>query len=378
MNKNLAIFCPTIGAASETFIQRHMIDLAPGRTFAIARSVPPTSAMQWEVNCPTLLLEKPDFSQVGLPSFLNKYSRLFPVVIQYYLIRRFLKKHHINVIMGEYLNWSLQLLPIARKLGIRFFAHAHGIDISLHFRDPKMRQSYLLYREADGVITVNNLQKERMVNLGLDPAKVHVVPCGVEIPDLINSPEETLDKVRCVAVGRMVAKKAPILLLNAFRLALQKHPNITLEYIGDGPLMSSARQFVSAVGLEGNVVLHGSLPHQQTMEIMEKADIFMQHSITDPDSGDEEGLPVAVLEAMARGLPVVSTFHTGIPEAVVDQETGFLVKEGDSQAMADALERLIVNKVLRVEFGKKGRERAKEHFSSEKEVAALREILKIN
>ena len=377
MKNNLAITSPFLGAVSETFIRRHIVALAPGRTSVIALNNTPQSEIHWEVKCPTLLLEKPDFSQLGLPSFLNNFSTEFPIVAQHFLVRRFLQKHHINIIMGEYLDWSLRFLPLARKLGIRFFAHAHGIDISLHFRDPKMRESYRLYCEADGVITVNKLQKKRLVSLGLDPAKVHVVPCGVEIPE-VNNPKKISDKVRCVAVGRMVAKKAPILLLKAFRQALQRHPDMTLEYVGDGPLMPAARQFVSEFGLNGNVVLHGSLPHQQTMEIMERSDIFLQHSMTDPDTGDEEGLPVGILEAMARGLPVVSTFHAGIPEAVVDLETGFLVKEGDSQAMADVLERLIVNHDLRIEFGKKGRERAKQHFSSEKEVAVLREILKIN
>jgi len=377
MNTNLAIFTPTLGAVSETFIRRHIVDLAPGRTAVIARRNNPPSDRHWEVRCPTLILEKPDFSQLGLPTFLNNFSRPFPLEIQNYLVRRFFKKYNINVVMSEYLDWSLQLFPLAKKLGIRFFAHAHGIDISLHYRIPQMRESYRLFREADGVITVNKIQKERLVNLGLDPEKVHVVPCGVEIPEVSFS-KEISDSVRCVAVGRMVAKKAPILLLNAFRLVLQKYPDMTLEYIGDGPLMPSVRQFVSEFELEKNIVLHGSLPHQKTMEIMEKADIFLQHSITDPDTGDEEGMPVSILEAMAKGLPVVSTFHAGIPEAVVDRETGLLVKEGDTKAMAVATEQLILDRNLRIKLGSKARERAKRLFSAKKEVEVLRKILKIN
>ena len=115
MKNNLAIFSPTIGAVSETFIRRHIVSLAPGRTVFIARNNAIPSASHWEVECPTLLLEKPDFSQLGLPSFLNNFSRPFPIAIQHYLIRKLLKKYHINVIMGEYLDWSLQLLPLARN-----------------------------------------------------------------------------------------------------------------------------------------------------------------------------------------------------------------------------------------------------------------------
>jgi len=376
MKNNLAIFSPALGAVSETFIRRHIVSIAPERTVVITNYKAAPVKGHWSVECPTLILGKPDFSQQGLAFFLKRISGMSPEIYQDYMISKFLKKHRVDVIMGEYLDRSLKLLPIAKKLDIRFFVHAHGYDLSLKFRDPKIRKSYCSYREADGVITVNKIQKERLVNLGLDPDKVHIVPCGVEIPNAYY-PKKKSDKVRCVAVGRMVAKKAPITLLNAFRQVLQKYPGVTLEYVGDGPLMPEVRQFVSEFDLEGNIILHGSLPNQVTMTIMERSDIFLQHSVTDPESGDEEGLPVAILEAMARGLPVVSTYHAGIPEAVVDSETGFLVAEEDIQAMAAVLERLIENPGLRLELGTKGRERAKDFFSSQKEISTLREILKI-
>jgi len=108
---------------------------------------------------------------------------------------------------------------------------------------------------------------------------------------------------------------------------------------------------------------------------MDEADIFVQHSMTDPETGDEEGLPVAILEAMSAALPVVSTRHAGIPEAVVDGSTGYLVNEGESAAMAERLIILARNHDLREPLGAAGWARAKEHFTWDRERASLLHIL---
>ena len=101
----------------------------------------------------------------------------------------------------------------------------------------------------------------------------------------------------------MVSKKAPILLLDAFRRASEVCPYLRLDYVGDGELFSAAQQFVRAFEMADRVTLRGSQPADVVVELMRKADIFMQHSMTDPVTGDEEGLPVAILEAMATASP---------------------------------------------------------------------------
>jgi glycosyltransferase involved in cell wall biosynthesis len=108
---------------------------------------------------------------------------------------------------------------------------------------------------------------------------------------------------------------------------------------------------------------------------MRDADMFLQHSITDPATGDEEGLPVAVLEAMANALPVVATRHAGIPEAVLEGATGYLVDEGDTASMADRIVALARDADRRRNMGRAGWQRAGENFSREKERAALLNIL---
>jgi glycosyltransferase involved in cell wall biosynthesis len=108
---------------------------------------------------------------------------------------------------------------------------------------------------------------------------------------------------------------------------------------------------------------------------LKDADIFIQHSLTDPETGDEEGLPVAVLEAMANALPVVSTFHAGIPDAVENGITGYLGAEGDSEAMGGYLAELIRNTELRGNMGEAGWLRARELFSIDRERKDLLDVL---
>jgi glycosyltransferase involved in cell wall biosynthesis len=176
-------------------------------------------------------------------------------------------------------------------------------------------------------------------------------------------------------VGRLVPKKAPLLTLEAFSRAVQEEPRLTLDLVGDGPLMSAVTDTVDRLGLRDNVRLHGALPNERTQQLFGQSDIFLQHSIVDPDSGDEEGLPVAILEAMGWALPVISTLHAGIPEAVVHERCGLLVPEGDVDAMARAIVELARSPRTRSAMGREGWERARTQFSWEREREALNAVL---
>jgi glycosyltransferase involved in cell wall biosynthesis len=175
----------------------------------------------------------------------------------------------------------------------------------------------------------------------------------------------------------MVGKKAPILMLDAFRRAAEANPRLRLDYIGDGLLFGAAKQFVQAMRLGDRVTLHGPQPNEVVQRLLREADIFLQHSITDPDTGDEEGLPVVILEAMAHSLPVVSTLHAGIPEAVVNDVNGYLVEEGDSAGMAERLITLARSSELRRRMGEAGWRLAMERFSWERERMTLLQTLSL-
>jgi colanic acid/amylovoran biosynthesis glycosyltransferase len=143
--------------------------------------------------------------------------------------------------------------------------------------------------------------------------------------------------VRCVAVGRLVPKKAPLLLLEAFRRAAVRDSRLTLDIVGDGPLMTDARRYIAQHSLQGQVKLHGRQSHPDALAMIRSADVLLHHAITSPVDGDTEGQPLAIMEAMAAGVTVIATDHAGIPEVVDDRVNGRLVAEHDVAGMAQAL-----------------------------------------
>jgi glycosyltransferase involved in cell wall biosynthesis len=372
MSHRFAIFVPSAGEHSETFIRRHIEDLLPDETVLVTG----TNTGHWGTRCPTLTLDQLPSPRLRrrLATAMTQKLGWRPDDAPMAAVRRFLREHRVEVALGEYLDVSLQWLPLAGELGIRFFGHAHGYDVSANLREERWRKNYLRYAEADGIVTINEISRKRLLELGLPPAKVHVVHYGVDVPTA--PPRHDVNAtVRCLAVGRMVSKKAPILLLDAFRRASEVFPAMQLDYVGDGPLFSAAHDFVQTMKLQAKITLHGARANGAVQNLMRDADMFLQHSITDPATGDEEGLPVAVLEAMANALPVVATRHAGIPEAVLEGATGYLVDEGDTASMADRIVALARDADRRRNMGRAGWQRAGENFSREKERAALLNIL---
>lgn len=371
MDLPLAVYSPIVGMPSETFIRRHVRDLAPGRTLLLTRSTQGPFASEWIAQTTTIEL---DHNERGpLRHFVERaLSRAGTNHdLESLRLARCFRKHRTRVFLGEYLDGSHRFLALCRRIGIAFFAHAHGYDVSLCLREERWRTAYRDYREAEGLIVPASFMRDRLVDLGLRQDKIHVIPYGVDLPAAVRSHRGS-GRVRCLAVGRMVAKKAPHLLLESFARARHAaRSTLELDWIGDGPLLAAVTRQVADLGLRDCVRLHGAQTNARVFEAMAAADLFVQHSRVDPETGDEEGLPVAILEAMAHGLPIVSTRHAGIPESVIDGVTGYLVAENDVEAMAARLVELADDAPRRGQMGAKGRQRAIERFSFAAERQAL-------
>jgi len=327
----LAVFTPQLGS---TFINKHTLRLAPGKTVAVSLSKEPEGGWTvWNDTIPVLYLEewmkRPAVRiarRLGLP--LDR--------LRDFVVAQFLRRHRVTVVLGEFLDWFVQFVPLLERLGIPYVVQSHGMDSSAMLRIPEIAQSYLAYKSAKAVLTRNPLHRRRLIELGLPESKVHVNIGGVDVPaELPSRPPEA--SRRFLTIAHMKAKKSPIYMLEAFRRAVAMDPNITLDYASGGSLFPAARDFVRACGLTNHVRLHGIVAEDTKYRLLRECGTFVLHSLTDPDTGDEEGLPAAIQEAMAYGLPVVSTRHSGIPQAVVEGVTGLLVDEGDLDALARAM-----------------------------------------
>jgi glycosyltransferase involved in cell wall biosynthesis len=230
-----------------------------------------------------------------------------------------------------------------------------------------------MFRQAAAIIAVSREMVRRLVAMGAAPEKVHYNSCGVDCEEFSAGDPARAEPV-LLAVGRFVDKKAPHLTLAAFAEARRACPDARLRMIGDGPLLADCRQLVRDLGVEEAVVFLGSQPHHVVQEEMKRARAFVQHSIEAP-SGDCEGTPVAVLEAGASGLPVIATRHGGIPDVVIEGETGLLVDEQDVSGMAAHMTTLLKDPSLAGRQGQAGRRRIQELFSMDRSLGRLWAII---
>jgi colanic acid/amylovoran biosynthesis glycosyltransferase len=363
----LAIFTSQLGTASETFIRRHVEDLLPGRTVVVARDSTPAFGDFWEASCPVLFLDR---YALGLPVRLARRAGISEAYLRDTAVARFLRAHEVNVALGEYLDQFIDFVPLLHRMRIPYVVQGHGIDLSAALRKPGAAERNLAYRSARAVLTRCEFHRRRLVEIGLPADKIYVNPGGVDVPS--ESPLRIPGaRKRFLALGRMVPKKGPIYLLEAFRLAAAQDPEITLDYIGGGQLFPAVKQFVDVCGLRERVRLHGPAPEETKHRLFGECGVFVQHSITDPETGDEEGLPAAIQEAMAQGMAVISTLHAGIPEAVEHGVTGLLVEERDAAGMAGAMCCIARDVAVCARLGPAAHLKAKQFYSWPAERARL-------
>lgn len=166
-----------------------------------------------------------------------------------------------------------------------------------------------------------------------------------------------------VSVGRLVPKKGHDYLVEAARLLHQRHVPFRLNIYGGGPLRDALQQQIATAGLEGIVCLPGGCTQDELISVYRGADIFVLAPVVTAD-GDRDGIPNVLLEAMASGLPSVSTNISGIPEVIVDGVTGLLTPSGDPATLAAALESLLASAPLRARLGQAACEAVARRFDA--------------
>jgi glycosyltransferase involved in cell wall biosynthesis len=362
---------------SETFIRRHIEALAPGKTAALlcGGSAEPFAHVP-SVHLSNGREHEPYIARkvLGLQSLMRTGSTLTVDKISEERALSFLRKCGTQAILAEYGPIGCAVRRIALRAQIKLFVHFHGYDASSALRRRHNRREYIaLFASAAGIIAPSNFIASRLQEAGCPASKLHVVPCGVDVEQFTPRSSGQQTK-RFLAVGRFVPKKAPQVTIQAFKQTLTLHPDAELRMVGDGPLLGICHSMVAELRLSGKVQLLGRQTHEQVRELMKESDIFIQHSVTAPD-GDTEGMPVAILEAMASGMPVVSTYHSGIPEAVINTETGLLAGEYDAVAMAHAMCSLADDPGKACAMGRAGRERVVREFSAQRSITLLRFVV---
>lgn len=261
---------------------------------------------------------------------------------------------------------GLRLLPLAQRLGVPLVVHFHGLD--LNTPDPVyLRQLRHDVQHFDRIIVVGEWMVPPLVAMGYDSARIALVPMGAPMAH-VQAKTDSVKRdpgrtgIRFIAVGHMIPYKGFDRTLAAFAQLAARHNDVELVLVGDGSERAALEQAAQSAGVAGAVRFTGTLSSDATLGEMAQADVLLHHPVDHP--GGPEAFGVVITEGMALGLPVVGSRCGGLPDQIIDTETGFLVDQDDVAGMADAMARLAEDASLRATLGTAGQARAKSAFDA--------------
>lgn len=260
-----------------------------------------------------------------------------------------------NGILGTY----LKEMGVDGKLVTTF----HGYDMSGFIKSNSNNVYKNLFKNGDLFLPISDYWKRKLIKLGCNEKKIIVHHMGINLEKFkfFKRRKKIGEFTKILTIGRLVEKKGHEYAIKAIREIIRKYKNVEYIIAGEGPLENKLKNLVLELGIKNYIKFVGVAKQDEVLELYKQAHIFILPSVT-ASNGDQEGIPVVLMEAQASGLPVVSTFHTGIPEVVVDGKSGFLVPERDVNALAERLEYLIEHSEIWPDMGQYGRKFVEKHY----------------
>ena len=282
--------------------------------------------------------------------------------------RRLLAARRPALIHAHFGVEGVYALPLARRLGIPLITTFHGFDATLStaalLRSPAWANYPLfrgrLARQGALFLCASAFIRERVLAMGFPAARTHVHHIGVDYRT-IKPREPTQETATILHVARLVEVKGTEYLIRAFAELAAEDAGVRLDIIGDGPLKASLQGLARRLGVERRIRFLGALPHREVLAAMRMAAMLVLPSVR-TSTGREEGLGMVLLEAAATCLPTIGSRIGGIPEGVIDGETGFLVPERDASALAARMRTLLADPARRLRMGAAARVLVEERF----------------
>ncbi|MFA6243776.1 MAG: glycosyltransferase family 4 protein [Candidatus Hydrogenedentales bacterium] len=300
--------------------------------------------------------------QPGLKSFFYQLAYF----IEAGFVVDYMRKRGLTHLHNHLADSSCTVAMLAAELGgftFSFTLHGPGI-----FFEPDRWRLDAKFERAEFVACISHFcRSQAMIWTRPDRwDRLKIVHCGVDVRQYTPRTHEGTGK-RLIFVGRLAAVKGVPVLLEAFAALAAKHPELTLTLAGDGPDRAWIEAFARERGIASRVTVTGYVSQERIRELLAQSDIFVMASFA-------EGVPVVLMEAMATGLPVVTTHIAGIPELVEDGVSGYLVPPGDCASLGARVESLLSDAALRTCFGSAGRAKVEAEFDSAKNAQALMEL----
>jgi glycosyltransferase involved in cell wall biosynthesis len=364
MKKNLLI--AVTSKKISTFIRAHLQELPGNNSLIYGASLPlyqPDGTPFFSAN-PLVNKIEGGLERLGLPGFYFRKKA----------IKQYLIENNIQAVLAEFAITGVQMMDLCQELDIPMVVTVLGYDGSSHWALKKYGPRYKEFsQKAAAVVCVSTDLMRQMQTLGVSEEILHFIPCGPNYSGH-QFAQPDLTPPHFLAVAAFTEKKGYPYTLRAFHKVVQVIPDAKLHIVGEGNLYPKMKSLSKQLGLEKSVTFHGRQPLETISKLSIKSRAFVQHSIT-AQNGDKEGTPVAILEAASLGLPIISTQHGGINDAVIHGSTGFLVKEKDVETMAKYMLELARKPILAKDMGLRGYQHIQEHYNQEKLIQQLWELI---
>ncbi len=367
----VASYCTTFLKREMLHIYRQVTGLREFRTFVMTR---------WRENADRYPFDDVEVLPAPCVHFLLRFYRKYIQRLErgfyrgeYDQLSNLLTRRDAVMMHVYFGHTGVHLLPFLRAWRRPSLVSFHGMDITLRDDEPgyndRLRELLVF---LPMVLARSESLAQRLTALGCAPEKIRINRTGIPMdgfPAAVRTPPAN-GEWRLVQASRFIKKKGLELTLEAFARLHERHPRARLVLAGEGPLAPKLENQARRLGITSAVEFPGFLGQAELAAAFARAHIFLHPSRT-TESGDQEGVPNSMLEAMATGLPVLATEHGGIPEAVTSGEDGLLVPENDESALTSALLALTGDSSTYVNFSRRAAESVREKFEHARSISRL-------
>jgi colanic acid/amylovoran biosynthesis glycosyltransferase len=374
--RTVASYCTTFLKPEMRHIYRQITGLRRYQTFVICKER--QCAEMYPMPEGTVELA-PGVRSNFLRRFWLKYIRREPPIVyrgEYGVLAGLLERRAADLMHVYFGHTGVHLLPFIRRWPKPVVVSFHGMDVQTRAQDPsyEVRLRELL-RSATLVLARSDSLLNALRALGCPEEKLRMNRTGIPLEQFPGGSRQAPPDGawRFVQACRLIRKKGIDDALHAFARFNARHPESRFTIAGEGPLLQELEQLRDDLRLRGKVEFAGFLKGPDLCGLFQQSHIFLHPSRMTEDQ-NQEGVPNAMLEAMATGLPVIATRHGGIPEAVTDGVSGILVAEGDRDALQDAMIRLATDPPRWTRMGLSAAADVRKSFESAAQLAKLEAV----
>lgn len=309
------------------------------------------------------------FQQI-FSSFIQRDRMISSVFSQFslpYLATPFIGKKPYDIIHSHFgpVGFKAAQLKLLNLLDGKLVTTFHGYDVNASSQVCKPDAYKRLFEWGDLYTANTTFTANRAIKLGCPPEKIRILPVGLNTSQYVYQPRiwHPEEPLKLLTVARLVEKKGIEYSIRAVAKLVEQNPNRSIQYqiVGEGQLRPQLEGLVKELNLSQTVTFLGSRTQEELIKIYASSHIFILASVT-AANGDMEGQGLVLQEAQYMGLPVISTLHNGIPDGVLDGESGFLVPERDVDSLLEKLNYLVQNPKSAMKMGEIGHRFVKEKY----------------